>query len=75
MKSYKLDAKAMEQVQLKISAMKNDDNLDTPSNPGLEELPGSTVTALTKTVKQWWAVKKKAELEYSYIASLKLEKF
>lgn len=52
MKSYKLDAKAMEQVQLKISAMKNDDNLDTPSNPGLEELPGSTVTALTKTVKQ-----------------------
>lgn len=39
MKAYKLDSKAMEQVQLKISEMKNDGNIDAPNNPSLEEIP------------------------------------
>ena len=51
MKFYKLDAKAMEQVQLKIAKLKEDGNSTGTNNSGTNKPLGKTVLADT-TIKQ-----------------------
>lgn len=50
MKFYKLDAKAMEQVQLKIAKLKEDEDTDIPNTPNPTEPVGSML--LADTLKQ-----------------------